>query len=160
MLLDNAKLTELAKESLDTIRGQAPAFKDALDEAMSVRPPLPQGPPDDPSVIAEQLTAPTPLVETTSNIQGNDQGTNELKTQQAANGVLLTVTVCTLGLLFYCIAIAVDYRQRWMQSLASQNSRLTPTFDDAVLSGFGYHDDVDLYTGSSFRRFGTDPIEQ
>ena len=129
-----------------TVRGQSPGFRSTFDE----RPPPPEGTIDDPSVIPDKLTGEPKSAETeeTTVTPGGAP-----KTAQLTNGVLLLVTVCALALLFYAIVIAWDYRQRWMQALTTQNSRLASAFDDGTL-GFAYSDDADLY-GS--RRF--DPVE-
>ena len=160
MPLDDAKISLFAQESLSTFRGQAPGFKSALDEAMSTRPPLPQGQIGDPAAIPEPLTQPPTVVEPITTVEETDLAASGLKAKRWTNGVLLLVTVIALGSLFYFIAIAFDYRQRWMQSLISQNNRLTPNLDDAVLGGFGYSDDGDFYGGPRFQSFGTDPRER
>ena len=146
MLLNDAKLSEFAQESPPTIRGQVSGVRDSLGE----RPPLPQGPIADSSAIADQLTA--PIVESTAQAQENNPAAEESKTKPLTNGALLIVTVGALGLLVYFIAIAFDYRQRWMESLTAQNNRLVPAFDDATF-GFGYHDDSELYDAPRFRGF-------
>ncbi len=149
-----------------TLRGQSPAFKDALDEAMSTKPPLPQGLIGDPSAIPDKLvespnTAGESLIPLDPVKQSNaDPAAAELKTKQLTNGVLLLVTVITLGLLVYSITIAWDYRQRWMQTLTTQNNSFTPTFDDPALGGLScYSHEVDPYDSPSFHRFGAGPME-
>ena len=158
MSVNDTPLSPFVPEPPSTLRGQSPEFRDALDEAMSVRPPLPQGPIGDPSAIPEPLTRLPSVVESTAKAAENDPVVGELKAKKLTSGVLLIVTLVSLGSLFYFVAIALDYRQRWMQSLISQNNRLMPGFDDTVVGGYGYHDDMDFYAGPRFQSFGTDPM--
>jgi len=132
-----------------TVRGQSSGSLNALNE----RPSPPEGLIDDPSVISEKLTGELTVAETEETMPTSTTTGDPTKAEQLTNGVLLLVTVCALGLLVYAIAIAWDYRQRWMQVLTAQNSRLAPAFDDGTLA-FSYSDDADLY---GTRRF--DPME-
>ena len=131
-----------------TVRGQSSVSLNHFNE----RPSPPEGPIDDPSVISEKLMG-EPKTADAEEVTTAPAASGQTKTAQLANGMLLLVTVCALGLLVYAIAIAWDYRQRWMQALTTQNSRLASAFDDGTLA-FSYSDDADLY---GTRRF--DPME-
>ncbi|MDR1480465.1 MAG: hypothetical protein LBJ00_16150 [Planctomycetaceae bacterium] len=66
------------------------------------------------------------------------------------NGWLLVATIVSVAALVYVSIIAVDYHQRWMQSLTAQNDRYA-AIDDLAYSGL--HDQYDASDG---RNFGTD----
>ncbi|MDR2643348.1 MAG: hypothetical protein LBC74_11210 [Planctomycetaceae bacterium] len=66
------------------------------------------------------------------------------------NGWLLVATIVSVATLVYVAIIAVDYHQRWMQTLTAQNDRYFVAEDSA------YNGLTDMYDAPEKNRFGTD----
>lgn len=118
-----------------------------VNETLGERPSFPIGTLD-PGAIPKVLRETPPLM----NVSLSEQGKADIREakngdHQAANpnhirsgdwgntGLLLYATVIT-GLLVYALSVAFDYRQRWVQALTTQNSRLAQSFD-AIAEGLG-----------------------
>lgn len=133
-----------------TVRGQVtPSFSE-LEDILKTPPPHAQGPIDSAAVepkLIEQTSAEIPsLLSGTAAallpnagvpFNGGENGVREVpKIDQFAYGTLLFATAVTTIGLIYMVFVAYDYRQRWMQSLTTQNERFTGgSFD-------GEYDDV------------------
>lgn len=127
-----------------------------LDEIMSQRPPLPEGPVD-PGILSEKLvidpassTGPSSLIlekEPPGDLSPKDEKA-EKEVKNAAgiggagvNGTLWIVTIASMMMTIYVMIIAYDYYQRWIQSLTAQNRRFANPWDeDAFVPDYGEDD--------------------
>ncbi|MDR1483929.1 MAG: hypothetical protein LBT09_03800 [Planctomycetaceae bacterium] len=66
------------------------------------------------------------------------------------NGWLLVATIVSVAALVYVAIIAVDYHQRWIQTLTAQNDRYFATDD------LNYNNLTDTYDTTEKNRFGSD----
>ncbi len=164
--------SDISDHAVETVRGQAPSYS-PLDDIGS-RPPNPQGVIADPSALPEKLTEspkPDPALAMDSlfdNPPITTPGTvarppQPLKAQQWTNSILLITTLGALGALIYALAMAFDYHSRWMQSLTTQNNRLSFTFDGAA-EGLAPTEDTDLYVDPYINPYGgyprfSDPLD-
>lgn len=134
----------------DIIRGQLPQ---SGTDVLSERPPHPQGTVDaevlDPKLLDDKLSE-TDSQEIQKILDGQEtqpakdavvkeetaSEDTESKSKQWANAVLLVVTIVTVMMLVYAVVIAYDYRQRWVQALMTQNSKLA--------MGSGFEDELTM----------------
>lgn len=149
---------------ITTIRGQAISnFASGVEEALSHRPPIAQGPVD-PGVIPTELTKNAQhveelplsdvLTEENAGTEGVPSlgGVSSVKKEKPrpmdasfVNGALLVATIISTMMLIYAVVIAFDYRQRWMQSLTLQNTRFSSVLDDG--EDLAFSDVSDYYVG-------------
>ncbi|MDR3233101.1 MAG: hypothetical protein LBT46_05475 [Planctomycetaceae bacterium] len=117
-----------------TVRGQVTTAFNELDEILKTPPPHAQGPVDSAAVepkLIEQSAADIPILnaETAAALLPSAEASlkpaAETKSDQFAYGTLLIATAVTTIGLIYMAFVAYDYRQRWMQSLMTQNDRFT-----------------------------------
>jgi len=115
------KLAEVLESPLPLAQGAVeegtiePKLIDTIDSSES-----------DPDILGHNLT------------QGGSVGLGTKSSDPLGDGVLLTVMVITTIGLVYMAFVAYDYRQRWMQSLTTQNDRyLGGTFDFDTEETFG-----------------------
>lgn len=149
-----------------TILGQSGStFGSELQEALAQPPPLPQGPVD-PKVISPKLVdfreepsvGFTPMGPAETIYEGRDRDLkptdppHRLHSEEGVslgdspiNGILLITTIVSVMTLIYMIFIAIDYHQRWIHSLTTQNRAFASGWSED-----GALDEVDFYGRSSY----------
>ncbi|MDR1289726.1 MAG: hypothetical protein LBK06_00845 [Planctomycetaceae bacterium] len=140
-------------------------------DPLATRPDPPEGTSPDLSAISATLTGdtniepannpqnvppnPAPAAQPAPPTNENPKDTNSTimnKNDLASvvNGWLLVATIVSVAALVYVSIIAVDYHQRWIQTLTAQNDRYFAT-DDLAYGGL-----ADKYESADNRNFGTD----
>jgi hypothetical protein len=148
-----------------TILGQSPSsIANAVDDVLKEPAPFPKGTVDraiiDPKLFenpasdtlsGNDISAAAGINATTVTSKAEEK--QESKKDKWANGSLLLVTIVSIMMLIYAVVMALDYRQRWMQSLLAQNNRFIGAFEDET--GLGLSEDSELYGGGGSLQYNT-----
>lgn len=152
-----------------TLRGQSANISSSLQDIFTSPPPLPQGQVN-PGVIPETLLDSKEVTEddVASVLAGADElspkkptiesGKTEKKPTPApilageakTNGTLLIATIMSIVSLVFMIVIAIDYYQRWLQSLTSMNNRFSMFGEDEASGGYDFNIGTNSFYGDSF----------
>lgn len=144
-------------------RGQSTSISSSLQDVFSSPPPLPQGQVN-PGVIPETLledSRPVTDDDVASILISDtkkpviDKGKKETINSKApflageakTNGTLLITTIMSIVLLIFMIVIAIDYYQRWLQSLTTLNNRFFLSNEDDIPS---LYDEANTHYGEGF----------